>query len=161
MFSFSHNQKGITAIEIVFGVSIAGIILVFGINAIVLFVNSARAVTEQTQALYLVEDGLELIRFARDNNWAQISVLPLNTTRYLNVTNASVVPTATPEIINGFTRSFKVNNVYRDPATDDIVASTSPGSVADSDSKYVTMTVTWGTSGKKVELETILTNIDP
>ena len=152
---------GFTAIEVVVGVSIVGLILVYTTYAITEFINSARDVTEKTEALYLAEDGLELVRYMRDNNWATISSIPVNQTRYIEVTNTSVTVTTIPEVIDGFTRSFTLQNVYRESGTADIVASTTGGSVADTDSKYVTMTVTWGTPVKNVSLTTIIADIAP
>jgi type II secretory pathway pseudopilin PulG len=154
-------MRGITSIELVFGVTIVGIILVYSMNSIAQFVNSARDVTEKTQALYLAEEGLELTRFMRDNNWTYVSAIPLNTTRYLATsTGATILVSTTPEVIGSFTRSFTVQNVYRN-SNDDIVASTTGGSTADTGSKYVTMMVSWGTPTKSVSLTTILANIAP
>lgn len=153
-----NKIKGITIIEVAFGVSIAGIIIVYVFGAVNLFINSAHEVTKQTQALYFAEDGLELLRYVRDGNWATLSGIPLNTTRYLAVASSTVSVSTTPEVFGDFSRSFTVNNVYRDSSTDDIVASTTGGSVADTNSKYVTMTVSWG-AGKQVVLEGMLINI--
>lgn len=152
--------RGFTAIEVVIGVSIAGMILVFSMTSIMEFINSARDVAQKTEALYLAEDGLELVRFMRDEDWDTIGSLTLNTPQYLAVTSTEVLPTATPEIVGDYTRSFTVSNVYRDTGSDDIVASTTSGSAADTDSKYITMTVRWGTPSKNVSLTTILTNIN-
>lgn len=159
-----HIKKihhGIIAVEAVIGVSLAGLILVYSVYAINTYVNSGRDIAEKTQALYLVEDGLELIRYVRDNGWTKISSIPLNQTRYLETTSTGVSVSVTPEILNGYTRSFIIQDVYREPGTDDIVASTTAGSVADTDSKYVTMTVSWGTPVKSVSLTTIIADITP
>lgn len=151
---------GITSIEVVIGVSIAGIVLIYSANALSEFVNSARDITAKTEALYLAEDGLELVRFIRDENWTDISTLPLSTTRYLSITGATILTSTTPEVVDGFSRSFTVQNVYRD-SNDDIVASTTGGSTADTKSKYVIMNVSWGTPVKNVSLTTILSDISP
>jgi hypothetical protein len=141
-------------------VSIAGLILVFTLYSIMEFINSAHDVNEKTAALYLAEDGLELVRFMRDNDWDTIDGFALNTTAYLEVTSTGAVPTTTPEVLDSFTRSFVIENVYRNTSSDDIVASTTSGSAPDTDSKYVTMSVSWGTPIKNVSLTTILTNIN-
>lgn len=154
------RNRGVTSIEVVVGVSIAGIVLVYAMYTITTFINSARDVGIRTQALYLAEDGLELIRFMRDDTLSTFMSVPLDTTRYLNITSTDVLPTVTPEIIGDFTRSFTISNVYRDSSTDDIVASTTGGSIADTDSKYVTVRVGWGT-GEEVSLSTILADIEP
>jgi type II secretory pathway pseudopilin PulG len=161
MKKWYQTRQGITSIEVVIGVSIASIVLVYAMNALSLFINSARDVGIRTQALYLAEDGLELMRFMRDTDWATFSGIPLNTTRYLDISSTAILPTTAVETVGDFTRSFQVSNVYRNSSTDDIVASTTGGSVADSESKYVTVTVGWGTTGDAVSLSTILVNLDP
>lgn len=155
------KQRGITSIEVAFGVVILGVVLVFAMYAISNFVNTTRDTTEKTQALYLAEEGLECVRFMRDESWTSLSSLPLNTTKYLTLQSGTVVATSTPEILNGFTRSFTIQNVYRDSSTNDIVASTTSGSVADTSSKYITMTVTWGSPMKTISLTTILADLTP
>lgn len=152
--------RGVSVLEVVIGVSIAGVLLTFAMSAVALFINSARDVTVRTQALYLAEEGLELVRFMRDDSWATFSGIPQNTTRYLDITSTDVLPTTSTETIGEFTRSFTVSNVYRNTTTDDIVASTTGGSAVDTSSKYVTMTVAWGSSDT-VSLTTILAHIEP
>jgi type II secretory pathway pseudopilin PulG len=161
MKKWYYRSRGITSIEVVIGVSIAGVVLVYAMYAITQFINSARDVGDHTQALYLAEDGLELVRFMRDKNWSTFDSIPLNTTRYISISSTDILPTATTETIGNFTRSFQVSNVYRNTSTDDIVASTTGGSAADPESKYVTMTVSWGASGETVSLSTILVNLNP
>lgn len=155
-----YSQKGITAVEILIAVSIAAVVLVTASYSIFNFVNSAREVAEKTQALYLAEDGLELTRYVRDNAWTNISTLSLNTPYYLNATSSYVHITTSPETVGNFSRSIAFQNVYRN-STDDIVASTTSGSVADDKSKYVTVTVTWGSPTKTVSLSGVLANLNP
>jgi hypothetical protein len=158
---FLNGIRGVTSLEVVIGVSIAGIIIAYSANAITQFLNSARTVATETQALYLAEEGLELLRYVRDNDWDDIDSLSLSTPHYFDIASATIGTTATPEVIGDFTRSFILTNVYRDTSTDDIVASTTGGSAADPDSKYVMVSVGWGTGGENVSLTTILTNIAP
>jgi type II secretory pathway pseudopilin PulG len=149
------------ALEVVIGVSIAAVILTVAGNAMGQFINTGRSVTQKTQALYLAEEGLELIRFVRDTNWADVSVVPTDTTRYLSVTPTTVVITTTPEIIEGFVRSFRFQNVYRNATTDDIVASTTAGAVVDTSAKYVTVSVSYGNPTTTVSLTSVLADLDP
>jgi type II secretory pathway pseudopilin PulG len=155
------SQKGITSIEIVIGVSIAALVLIFTTNTIVLFVNANRTVSEKTKALYLIEDGLELVRYLRDGSWSTLSSLSANTTYYVSVAPTSIGITTVPQVVDGYTRSFRISNVYRNSTTDDIVASTTGGSVADTSSKYITMTTAWGTPTSTLSVTSILTEIDP
>jgi hypothetical protein len=159
-FLYTKKSRGVTAVEVAIGVSIAALVLVYAMTTIGLFINAGRTASERTKAVYLVEDGFELLRYVRDGSWNTISGLSSNTTYYLSVTGTGVYVVTTPQTIDGFTRSFRISNVYRN-SSDDIVASTTSGSSADTSSKYITMTVTGGVSTTTVSMVTILTEIDP
>jgi type II secretory pathway pseudopilin PulG len=156
----ARAQQGVSIVEVVIGVSIAGIVLIFAANTIALFINTGRSVAERTAALYLAEEGMELVRFVHDGSWDVLSGLNTNNTHYLNVTPTSVAITATPEVVGDYTRSFRIQNIYRN-GSDDIVASTTAGSVADTSAKYVTMTVLWGSPTQSVSLQSIVADLDP
>lgn len=155
------RTRGVTAIEIAIGVSIAAAVLVFAANTIGLFVNANRTVSEKTKAIYLAEDGLELLRFVHDGSWSTISALSSNTTYYVYATSSTVGITTTPKTIDGYTRSFRISNVYRNNTSNDIVASTTGSAVADTSSKYITMTVAWGAPTSTIAVTTILVNLNP
>lgn len=160
-FLFKRVSRGFAAVETVVGVALAAMILIFATNAIALFINTGRTISEKTKALYLAEEGLELVRFVRDESWNNISALSTSGTHYLNVTPTLITTTATPEYVDGYKRSFTVQNVYRNTSTNDIVASTTAGSVADTNAKYVTVNVVWGTPTTTVSLTSILTDLTP
>ncbi len=153
-----RREQGVTSIEVAFGVSIAALVLIFTLHSIMQFMTAGRIASEKTKAVYLAEDGLELLRFVRDESWASISALNTSTTYYLSVTSSLVSVTTVPQTIDGYARSFRLSNVYRN-SSDDIVTSTTSGAVADTSSKYITMRVAWDTSTST--LVTILTEIDP
>lgn len=153
--------EGVTAVEVVLGISIAALVLVFTMYAVTQFVNASRLISQKTQALYLVEEGMEMVRFVRDESWSTFSGLPLDVTRYLTQSGSTITVTNTPEVIDGLTRSLTFSSVYRDTVTHDIVASTTGGSVVDTNTKYVTVTVSDGTPSLTLSLTSILTNLDP
>ncbi len=155
------RTKGVSAVELLVGVSIAALILISASYSITLFMDASHEVSEKTQALYLAEDGLELTRFVRDNDWANISALTMGTTYYFDVTDSSVGLGLTPEVIGGYSREVVFENVYRDTTTLDIVASTTVGSSADPSTKYVTVTVVWGVPSRTVSLTSILADVTP
>ena len=157
----NRSTRGITAVEVLFGIAIASLVLIFVSNAIALFINAGRTVTEKTKALYLAEEGLEFIRFVRDESWSNISSFPINTTRYFTVTGSAITIGTTPEWIDGYRRRFSVQNVYRNSSSDDIVASTTGGSVADTNSKYVFMTIEWGNPTSSVSMTSVLSDLTP
>ncbi len=154
------KKRGVTAIEVAVGVSIASLILIFTMQSLSLFINTGRTVSEKTKAVYLAEDGIEIVRYIRDDSWNTVSALSTSATHYLNVTSSALVFTSTPEVIDGYTRSFRISNVYRN-SSDDIVASTTSGATADTQSKYIEMRVVGGTPVATTSIMTILTNPNP
>lgn len=156
-----RTTRGITVIEVAIGLGIVSLVLVFSMHAIGQFINTGKTIGEKTVGLLLAEEGLEMLRYLRDEDWNTIATIPTNTTRYLSVSTSAISVTTTPETVGRFTRSFIMSNVYRNSSTDDIVASTTGGSVADSESKYVTVTVMSSLPTTTISLSTIITNIDP
>lgn len=159
--AYTTHARGFTAVEVLIGVALASVILIFAANTVALFINAGRVVSEKTKALYLAEEGLELVRFVRDESWSTLSALSTSGTHYLGVTSSSITTSTTPEYIDGFRRSFTVKNVYRNTTTNDIVASTTGGSAADTDSKYITVSVAWGTPTTTISMTSILTDLTP
>lgn len=157
-FTIKSVCRGVSGVEILVGVSIAALILVFATHATARFINVGGDMADKTQALYLAEDGLELVRFVRDDSWASISGLANNATYYLDVDPATVNISGTPETIGIFSRSFEVDDVYRESSNDAIVAT---GGVVDPDTKYVTVTVSWDGGSESVSLTSILAEITP
>ena len=155
-----NTMQGMGIVEVVVAVSIVSVVLIFFSNTFVQFINSGKQVSEKTQALYLTEEGLELMRFVRDNNWADISTLTSGTSYALVLSSTPIGITTSPEVSGIFKRTFVVSNVYRNAITDDIVASTTVGAVADTQAKYVTMNVQWGTPTSTISLTTILTHLN-
>jgi hypothetical protein len=153
-------MRGVTVIEVAIGVSIAALVLIFSMQSLSLFINVGRTISEKTKAIYLAEDGLEIVRYLRDESWSTVSALSTSGTHYLSVTPGAFSFTSTPETVDGYTRSFKISNVYRN-SSDDIVASTTSGASPDTGSKYVELRVVGGTPVATTSISTILTNPNP
>ena len=151
------TQAGVTLVEVVTGVAIVSIILIAIGFSIQTYIEARATLLVNLEATYLAEEGYEIIRSIRDENWSTLSAIPVNTTRYIAVSTTTRAITTTPEVIDtDFRRSFKLQSVYRN-ATDDIVASTAPGATIDSDSLELEMSVA-GPNGTTT-LEAILTNL--
>lgn len=149
--------RGISTVEVLLGVSIFALVVVFTMFSVSLFIDGADDAHQQVQALYLAEEGYEIVRYIRDEDWNTIDALATDTTHYLDVASTTVAVTATPETIGGsYNRSFVLREVYRD-SDDDIVASSTVGASVDTGSRYVDVYVSWGT--EQVVLEGLLTNI--
>lgn len=149
------QQKGISLVEVVIGVAIAGLVIVFVSHTITLFLATSEETLNRTKALYLAEEGQEILRYIRDMDWDEIDALtvPAGTTYYLEVTDTTLSTTTTAEVIDStYTREFVLSSVERD-GNDDITTSGTP----DDGSLFVTFTVDWGISS--TSLTTLLTNI--
>ena len=149
--------KGVSIVEVLFGVSLFALITIFTTQTIALFLDNADRAQAEMHAVYLAEEGLEVVRYLRDDDWNTIADLAVDTTYYLAITASSLAVVTVPETIDGtYARSFVLREVYRD-GNDDIVASTTAGAVVDTGSKTVHMHVAWGS--ELVSLQTLLTNI--
>lgn len=147
-----------TVVEVLVGVAIFSLVVVFLATTLNLFFNNATLVRSKTEALFLANEALEMSRFVRDTNWNNIEALDNVTSYYLDINPGSISFSTLPEVIDGvYTRTITLAAVYRN-GTDDIVAAGAPGAVVDTGSRLVTVTITWG-SGEIVSLTTLLTNI--
>lgn len=150
------NTKGFGLIEILIVVGIMGIAFV----ALVAFlINSSGIifrVTRNTEAVALVEEGIEGVRSLRDEGWAaNIITLTEGATYYPVIsTNKWTLTTTDPGTVNNlYTRTVVIEGVNRDVNDDIAVAGTD-----DPNTKEVTVTVTWK-EGQDVQDVTIVTYI--
>lgn len=151
-------MKGIALIEIIVGVAIiASSFLMLG-NIAQLTLRLADVGAQRLQAVFLLSEGLEAVRAARDRGWtAEIAPLDTSTAYYLQFNGADNQweITATAQNIDGiFIRSFLLPEVRRN-VSDDIVAS---GGAVDPDARRIDMTVSWNNRGRQYS-ETISTYI--
>ncbi len=147
-------QKGVSAVELLVGVSILAVMFIAISFTITRFVNESRDIADKTQALYLAEEGLEMVRYIRDKKWTYVADLDDGNKYYLDLSGPDVATSTTEETIGIFTRSIRVTEVERN-GNDDIVQS----GTNDPDSKYVTAIVTWGNPTSTVSLTTMLADI--
>ncbi len=155
------RKRGISVVEVAIGVSIAALAITFTAHAITRFASSGRESAERVQAALLAEEGVELMRYLRDDSWTNLESMTNGTAYYLTVSTTTISTSTTPSLIEGkYTRTITTSAVYRATAGKDIVASTSGvAKSVDSHTKLVTVDVTWGTPVSTVSLATYLTNI--
>ena len=154
MIKKNQQQNGIAIIEILIGTSILTLVLAFISYTLLLFLDTSDLALEQTQALYLAEEGQELMRYLRDEDWQTISDLTEGNTYYLDIATSTIGLSSAPEVIDGtFTRAVVVDELRRD-SNDDFVES---GGTVDSGGRVITVTVSWGS--RDVVLTSILTNL--
>jgi len=135
------QNKGFGLLEIAIGISIISL-SIFSLTAVS---NLALKLTEEsarnTQASFLLEEGVEALKILRDSSWS-IDIMPLasGTVYYLSFADHNWQTTSTNIYIDGiFERSFVLQDVNRD-INDDIVSS---GGILDSDTKKIIVSVSW------------------
>lgn len=152
------TSKGFGLIEIVVGSAILAISLIaisgYFQKALQLNQDSGKTV----QASFLLEEGIEIVKFFRDTSWLNISGLTVGTSYFLQFDGVKWATTSSNVFVdNVFERKLVIDNVSRD-VNDDIVSS---GGTEDADTKKVTISVSWlgrnGTTTKSIS--TYLTNI--
>lgn len=150
--------KGFGLIEIIVGSAILTISLIAVSTYFQKSLQFNQGNKKIVQAGFLLEEGLEVVKFFRDTSWVNISGLTSGTSYYLNFDGTKwATSTSNVFVDNLFERKLVINNVSRD-ANDDIVSS---GGTNDADTKKVTLFVSWkGRVGTTTEsISTYITNI--
>ena len=158
-----ETSRGISLIEVVVGASIVFFVLLSTVTALQLYIVSSRANLDRIQAAYLLEGGVEIVRFIRDKGYtAELSALAKDTPYCLVFEGGTWKATTTETLIDGsFRRTAALRDVYRRLSDRDIVASTSPDTKeVDPETTEVVVSVAWGTeASKELEAVTYLTNL--
>lgn len=140
-----NKKKGFGLLEIVIGVAIISVTL-FSLAAVAhIALKVARESIRKSQAAFLMEEGVEVMKLMRDAGWsANISTLTAGTNYYLYLDAGTTWrSTATPLVIDGiFTRTVRLDNVYRDANNDIATTGTLDGNI-----KKVTVSVSWTDRG--------------
>lgn len=155
-------MKGFGLLEIVIAVSIISAVI-FSLSFV--FIVASRLESDslnKIRANFIAEEGLEAMRFLRDQSWSgNLSALAPGTTYYLSFNAASSVwsiNTSDPgPIDNLFSRKITAENVSRN-GSDNIVSS---GGAVDSDTKKINVSVDWLERGatKTLTISTYLSDI--
>jgi Tfp pilus assembly protein PilV len=150
-------KSGIGLVEIVIAVSILSICVISIFSAYRLYLSAIISNTDTVKALYLAEEGVEVVRHLRDISYDR-NILN-SSSYYLNFsTSTNKWSTTTSYVLtdNIFYRKITLSSVYRD-LNDQIAQS---GTI-DPNTKLVTVDVSWdtkiGTSTKS--LQAYITNL--
>jgi len=136
---------GFATIEILIASTVVSVALIALTLATQKAVDLSTVAVEKVQAGFLLTEGAEAIKLIRDNNWTTILALSENTNYYFSWSGSSWTITTTPVAsISGFTRSFVVNDVYRN-GSDDIDPDDS-GTI-DPDVNLIIISVSWVKGG--------------
>lgn len=151
-------SRGFGLIEIIIGSTILTVSLI----AISTYFQKSLQLSQDSgktvQASFLLEEGIEVIKFFRDTSWTNISGLTVGTSYYFQFDGTKWATTTSNVFVDGiFERKLVIDNVSRD-VSDDIVSS---GGTNDADTKKATVSVSWlgrnGTTTKSIS--TYIANI--
>ena len=152
-----RKNKGMGLVEIIIGAAI----ITTGILAIIVsyttYVEYALSNQKNVESAFVLEEGLEVMTFLRDDSWTS-NIFPLisGTSYYLHWNGTDWSATTTPQYVDGMLRKIIVGNVFRD-GSDKIAAS----GTLDPDTKKVTSTVDlWQGHGTTTSsISTYITNL--
>ena len=136
-------MRGFGILEIVIAVSIISA-TIFSLSFVFLIASRLETMSlDKIRANFIAEEGLEAMRFLRDQSWAaNLGTLSAGTTYYLafaTTTSIWSVETNGSEIDKLFLRKVAAENVSRN-GSDDIV---SFGGTVDPDTKKINVSVEW------------------
>ncbi len=151
--------------EIVIAVSIISA-TIFSLSFVFLISQKLETTSSnKIRANFLAEEGLEASRFLRDKSWSlNLAGLSAGTNYYLAfaaVTSIWSIGAAGPDKIdNLFYRKITINNVSRDPSTQNIESTYNPSN-NDPDTKKFNVEVAWQERGatSTVTISTYLSDI--
>ncbi len=109
-----HN-KGMALVEIVVGLAIISISLISLLSNYRAHLKAVSVNIESVKAVYLAEETLEVVRFLRDSSWTKnIANMADDTDYYIYWDGTIWTSTTTPQLIDDFSRSFKLSSVNGD-----------------------------------------------
>lgn len=164
MFSKKVKTNGFSLVEVLVGASVILVAIFTLMNSYAVFIKASAGSSKTVEATYLLEEGIEAMRFIRDTGWANLVAVGTSSSKYLVFVASSTQPyyvwqtTSTKSLIDGvFLRTIKIDDVKRDLSTQNI----SSTGAYDANTKMVTVTVAWpyknATTTKTIS--TYLTNI--
>lgn len=159
-----NAQKGFGLIEILIASAILSASLITLTATSQIAFRLMKESLERTQAGFLAEESIEVVRILRDDGWStHIATLSLNVPHYLNfstTTDLWLLSTASSSPIEGiFDRTVTFKEVYRRNSDGEIVGADSiDPKTLDPDTKHVTARVL-SVAGKETVIETYITNI--
>ena len=136
-----RRTAGVSLVEVVIGVTVISVLVFAAGYSIVQMVEARERLVANTKTMYLAEEGYEMVRALRNNDWTDLESLTIGDTYYLDITTSAITISTTPEVIDGaYRRSFVVDEVSRD-SDDDIVPNGTTGSSVDPEAREVTVIV--------------------
>jgi len=130
---------GLSLVEVVVSTAIITIVLLGLISNSNSSLVISRETGNKTEAQFLAEEGLEVVRIIRDSSWDNFSTLSTSTAYHLSFSGTQWATSTIPGLIDEtFERTILFDDVYRD-ANDDISSS----GTFDPNTKKATVFVSW------------------
>ena len=117
----SSNRSGFGVIEIIVATAIIGIVIFSVTQVGILAFRLSQLSAERTEAVFLMQDAGEAIRFFRDDSWTtRIAALSAGTPYFLtfNGSNYALTTVESPFIGGKFRRVIVMSNVNRNVQSD-------------------------------------------
>ena len=106
------QRRGFTLIEVVIGTAVitTGILIIIG--SFMTYVKYSLSNKNNVEASYLAEEGIEVMHYLRDKDWANIKFLPMDTAFYEVWNGSDWATTTVPQTIDGiFVRTINISDV--------------------------------------------------
>lgn len=139
---FFKNNRGITLVEVLVASAIilSAVVTLIAVHS--LYLRAAFTSANAMKAAYLLEEGIEAIRYMRDASWEEnIGVLSIGTPYGIVFENGLWSGSTTAFMVDKFERTITLNTVYRD-INGDIVPT--PGTL-DPGTLHLNASVSWWT----------------
>ncbi|MFZ3015604.1 MAG: hypothetical protein WA101_01210 [Minisyncoccia bacterium] len=139
-------NKGFMAVEVLVATSIILASILVAMAVTEKAISFSRQSFHISQASFLLEEGAEIVRIARDNSWDDVSSLNVSTDYYPVFTDGVWSFSLISSKIGIFDRKINISNVKRNASTSDI----STTGTNDVGTKLVTVTVSWTEGGRMI-----------
>lgn len=153
------QKQGSVLLEVVIGAAIMSASLLSLMSVFNMSLRFAEQSIKKTQASFLLEEGMEVVRILRDSGWHDnIESLDTGTPYYLDFSEDKWIAASTADYIDGvFDRVFILNDVYRDSNYDIVDL----GGDLDTDTRKITVAISWfdGKGTTKESIHSYITNI--
>jgi Tfp pilus assembly protein PilV len=139
-----NSNRGFLMVEVVIATAIIITFVLVALSVASKSVSFAHETVHLTQTSFLLEEGAEAVRIARDNDWTNISNLVPATIYFPTFAGGTWTLSTTPSQVGIFTRSVTVSAVNRNQITGDI----SSIGLNDPGTKLVNINVSWQEGGQ-------------
>lgn len=153
-----NKQKGLGLVEVLIASSIVLAVVLAGVNLITFSISNSRGTTQSIQAAYLLDEGVEAVKFLRDQSFTgNIASMSPSSQYGISFNGTSWATSTTRTLYSGiFDRYISVSPVYRDSNSEISTTGT-----LDPATRFVTVSVSWnpgnGTTTKSIS--TYITNL--